>query len=147
MKKEMKKSGFTLVEIMIVVMIIGLLAAIGIPNFLKARQNTLKKTAINNARQVLSAVDQYALQNALGASELVDSDAINGYLKGGTDGLNIGSKTATLTAKVAVDGVTAENLAKIMYPKLRLVITIFLPFDIYIKPSLCWVFFIVHTFF
>ena len=117
MKKELqKKAGFTLVEIMIVVMIIGLLAAIGIPNFLKARQNTLKKTALNNARQVLSAVDQYALQYALGESDNVDSTAINGYLKGGTAGLNIGSKTATLTTPVAVDGVTAEDLAATMYP-------------------------------
>ena len=117
MKKEIKKSGFTLVEIMIVVMIIGLLAAIGIPNFLKARQNTLKKSAVNNARQVLSAVDQYALENALGTNGHVTATQIEPYLKGGTAGLNIGSKTATFPALgVAVDGTSAEALATTLYP-------------------------------
>ena len=88
MKKEMKKSGFTLVEIMIVVMIIGLLAALGIPNFLKARKNTLRKKAVNNARIVLDAVQQYAMEH--GTTGNVDQSDYLPFVKGGSDALAIG---------------------------------------------------------
>ena len=116
MKKSMKKSGFTLVEIMIVVAIIGLLAAIGIPSFRKARENTLKKTAINNARQVVSAIDQYALENALTDGASVAASDVNDYLKGGTAGLKIGNVTPTLTSLPTVgNDVEAKDLAEEMY--------------------------------
>ncbi len=52
--------GFTLVEIMIVVAIVGLLAAIAIPNFLRARNNSQADVCINNMRQIESAVQQIA---------------------------------------------------------------------------------------
>ena len=117
MKKEMKKSGFTLVEIMIVVMIIGLLAAIGIPNFLKARQNTLKKNAINNARQVMSAVDQYAMENAVsGSNTTVAVTDYTPYIKGGKPALDIGSTTAALTAINPSSNTNAQTLAETLYP-------------------------------
>jgi len=76
------KSGFTLVEIMIVVAIIGLLAAIAIPNFVKARATSQANACINNLRQINSAADQFALENKLstGSSINFPSD-LTPYLK------------------------------------------------------------------
>ena len=60
--KTNRKAGFTLVEIMIVVAIIGLLAAIAIPNFVKARATSQANACINNMRQIDAAVNQWALE-------------------------------------------------------------------------------------
>lgn len=69
------KKGFTLVEIMMVVVIIGLLAAMAIPAFQKVRQTSQEKTLKNNLRQLASGADQYFLEEGL---SIVDSSTLVG---------------------------------------------------------------------
>jgi prepilin-type N-terminal cleavage/methylation domain-containing protein len=80
-RKSNRKSGFTLVEIMIVVAIIGLLAAIAIPNFVKARTTAQKNACIANLKQIDGAKEQWALENKKTEGDAVDTTAVNAYLK------------------------------------------------------------------
>ena len=65
MQYRKSKKGFTLVEIMIVVVIIGLLAAMAIPAFQKVRENSIRGTIRNDARQLASAAQQYMMEHGI----------------------------------------------------------------------------------
>lgn len=62
MKINRRRKGFTLVEIMIVVLIIGILLAIAVPNFMKARDSSRAKTCVANLRQIEAAKEQAAME-------------------------------------------------------------------------------------
>ena len=81
MKKVNRKAGFTLVEIMIVVVIIGLLASMAIPAFQKVRTNSQDKAVLNNARQLSAASDQYYLENGVSSVTLSDLIGPTTYIK------------------------------------------------------------------
>ena len=78
---KMNRKGFTLVEIMIVVAIIGLLAAIAIPNFVRARTTAQTNACIANLKQIQGAVQVWAIDTGAAGTASPDSTAILDYIK------------------------------------------------------------------
>jgi prepilin-type N-terminal cleavage/methylation domain-containing protein len=79
-----KRGGFTLVEIMIVVAIIALLAAIAVPGFLRARKRSQASRILNDLRLIDSAVDQYAIETNRATGFTVNTVDWTNYLKKGS---------------------------------------------------------------
>jgi prepilin-type N-terminal cleavage/methylation domain-containing protein len=80
-----KRAGFTLVEIMIVVAIIALLAAIAVPGFLRARKRSQASKIINDLRLIDGAIDQYAIENGRKTGDAVNTVDWTNYLKKDTN--------------------------------------------------------------
>lgn len=80
--KNRKNLGFTLVEIMIVVMIIGILLAIAVPNFVKARDTSRARSCVGNLKQIDSGKEQYAMEAHLADGAAVAwADLVPDYIK------------------------------------------------------------------
>jgi prepilin-type N-terminal cleavage/methylation domain-containing protein len=73
--------GFSLVEIMIVVAVIGLLAALAIPSFVKARKQSQGRRILNDVRQMDAAIDQWAMEKTKLDGDAIDTTAAQSYLK------------------------------------------------------------------
>jgi prepilin-type N-terminal cleavage/methylation domain-containing protein len=90
-KLNKRRGGFTLVEIMIVVAIIALLAAIAVPGFLRARKRTQASKILNDLRLIDSAVDQYAIETNKASGAVVAVVDWTNYLKKGSVLYNTGA--------------------------------------------------------
>lgn len=81
-----RNQGFTLIEIMIVVLIIGMLAAIAIPSFVRARDTARTNTCINNLRQIDQAKEMWAMEENKSGSDEPGWGDIWEYIRGLSSG-------------------------------------------------------------
>ena len=109
-KLNKNRGGFTLVEIMIVVAIIALLAAIAVPNFLRARKRSQATRCLEDLRIIDSADDQYAIENNKSTGDAVAWTDVQNYLKTGSVLYNSGGTDLFGNAYV---GFTVDSLPKL----------------------------------
>ena len=116
MNLRSRRTGFTLVEIMIVVAIIALLAAIAVPGFLRSRKRSQASRIINDLRLIDSAIDQYAIETSKKSGDPVGVTDWTNYLKKDTNlfatgkdvlGADYGPQTVDLLPQVPPNSKTA----------------------------------------
>jgi prepilin-type N-terminal cleavage/methylation domain-containing protein len=112
-----RSNGFTLVEIMIVVAIIGLLAAIAIPNFIKARSTSQSNSCINNLRQIDAAIQQYALEHNANSTYIPQVADIKPYLGRGTAGTDINTVGGQVPGEINCPASGAYSMPVSFYNK------------------------------
>jgi prepilin-type N-terminal cleavage/methylation domain-containing protein len=106
--KSHSRSGFTLVEIMIVVAIIALLAAIAVPSFLRARKRSQATATLETLRMVDAAKDQYAIENGKSAGVTPVAADLVSYVKTGTklyNDLTAGTPVDNLGNSITINGI------------------------------------------
>src|SRR5271155_1347020 len=108
------RAAFTLVEIMIVVAIIGLLAALALPAFSKARKQSQGRRILNDCRQMDSAINQWALETGQTDGNTIDTVASQTYLKTAWNTVDLLGNSYTLTVvgttQVSVNASTKSSL-------------------------------------
>ena len=115
-KLNKNRGGFTLVEIMIVVAIIALLAAIAVPNFLRARKRSQATRILEDLRIIDAGIDQYAIENNKSGGQAVNWTDVRNYLKNGsslynTDGRDMLGNQFSTNATFSVDSLPKLNSA------------------------------------
>ncbi|MGA2603045.1 MAG: prepilin-type N-terminal cleavage/methylation domain-containing protein [Verrucomicrobiia bacterium] len=108
--------GFTLVEIMIVVAIVGLLAALAVPGFVKARKQSQGRRIMNDCRQMDAAIDQWSVNGGIADGTTVDSVAAGTYLKTAWNTIDLlgnqwGGTGVTGTGQIQISTATKSSLA------------------------------------
>ena len=111
--KTSRKAGFTLVEIMIVVAIIGLLAAIAIPNFVRARTTSQMNACINNLRQIDGAKQQWALETKQSTDATPTYTQISPYLKNAIV-CPAGGSVTTFSGSYTINAVSTNPVCQIL---------------------------------
>ena len=117
-KPNKNRGGFTLIEIMIVVAIIALLAAIAVPNFLRARKRSQATRMLEDLHIIDGAMDQYAIETNKGTGAGVDWTDIQKYLKAGSSLYNSGGKDLLGGTYVGYTVDTIPKLDSATYDKL-----------------------------
>ncbi|MGO9245259.1 MAG: type II secretion system protein [Verrucomicrobiia bacterium] len=109
------RSAFTLVEIMIVVAIVGLLAALAVPGFVKARKQSQGRRILNDCRQQDAAIDQWALETGQTDGNTVNTTGAATYLKTTWKVVDLLNNTYTLnnvgTGQISISTATKSSLA------------------------------------
>jgi len=117
--KNKKQEGFTLIEVMIVILIIAVLLAIAIPNFIRSRESSRAKACLANLRQIETAKEQWAMHNRKNADDTpTAADLVSEFMKGPADNTlpecpaggtyTIGDVNTRPSCSVGTNGTTAD---------------------------------------